>query len=163
MKALATLAFATLTMVAVTIEAACAKGPPSAIVDALSPDVAASSKSAAATLKGVWRPTLLVATVPGTEASVRAMNEQFGTPAAMAARIEYTGDRIVTTTPGAPKRSAPYTIEHDFGDRVVIHDYRDDVTISFADDDHATIDRKNNPFGAQMRIERVKGEVPPTP
>jgi hypothetical protein len=117
----------------------------------------------ARTLVGMWRPTALVAVVPGTEASVRMMNAQFSAPDAKAARIEYTADRVISTAPGIAQHSAPYSIVLDLDDRVVIHDYRDDVTIFFADDDHATIDRKNNPYGARMKIERVKGDAPSTP
>ena len=120
------------------------------------PTPARAKLGASETLKGTWRVVGFEPVVAGTEASVRSLNAQLGNPDAQAARITYSGDRVETSIPGKPLISSPYSVQDDAPRRVVLKDRVEEITITFADDDHATLDRKTHPYGARMKLERVQ-------
>ncbi len=121
------------------------------------------AKSAAALLRGTWQVDGFEAAGPAASSSAAALQAEANSDAAQAVRITYTGDQIKIQVPGEPVLSSSYEVKESHPTWCRILNGKDEVVITFQDDDHMTVDRKGNEYGAKMKMRRALGPPPPLP
>lgn len=128
--------------------------PPSAAASA-SPSV--ETKTAAGTLRGSWQlDGFEAAPVPSGSSSAAAFEKEKEAAHVQSIRIVYTGDQVKIYEPGQPLLSSSYEVKESHPMWCRLLSGKDEVVITFTDDDHMTIDRKNNAYGAKMKMKRAK-------
>jgi len=123
--------------------------------------VAKPSRAGAELLRGTWQ-------VEGFEpnggtgagASAAALQAQADSPEAQAVRITYTEKQVQIQAPGQPMLASGYDVLESKPGFVRIVNGKDLVLITFRDDDHMTVDRQGNQFGAKMKMKRSSGPPP---
>ena len=105
-------------------------------------------------LIGTWEVDGFESTSTATAASVAALQAQVDTPEARSVRITYDDKQVRIVVPGQPTISSSYEVIEKRSGFIHFKSGADKVVITFRDDDHMTVDRANNPFGAKMKMKR---------
>lgn len=134
--------------------------PAPATPPATSPATSIETKSAAVLLRGTWQVEGFEAAAPAGSSSAAALQAEASTDEAQAVRITYTGDQIQIHVPGQPVLSSSYEVKESHPTWCRILNGKDEVVITFRDDDHMTVDRKGNAYGAKMKMRRASGPPP---
>lgn len=128
---------------------------------------AAPAKDASMLLRGTWQVDGFEAAAASGSASAAALQAQAANAEALAVRITYTDRQVKVNVPGQPTLASLYTVLETHPAWCRLKNGRDEVVITFQDDDHMTIDRKGNDYGSKMKMRRVTGaaptDVPPPP
>lgn len=115
------------------------------------------TKTAAGTLRGSWQlDGFEAAPVPSGSSSAAAFEKDKEAAHVQSIRIVYTGDQVKIYEPGQPLLSSSYEVKESHPTWCRLLSGKDEVVITFTDDDHMTIDRKNNAYGAKMKMKRAK-------
>ena len=124
----------------------------------------AARKPASERLKGTWEFDSFAAKDPATAGSVQELNRAaVGNPAVLALRTTYDGERVVISAGSGIAPANKYTVKKDAPDRCVLESIGDTIVIEFRDDNHMSVDRRGNPYGAIMNMKRAFGPAPAAP
>jgi hypothetical protein len=144
---------------------ACEKPKPEPTVSATSA-APQPSKPGAELLRGTWQVEGFEAATNAGEsgaASAAALQAQADSPEAQAVRITYTDKQVQIQAPGQPVLASTYDVLESKLGFVRILNGKDLVLITFRDDDHMTVDRQGNQYGAKMKMKRSSGPPPEAP
>jgi len=115
------------------------------------------TKTAAGTLRGSWQlDGFEAAPAPSGSSSAAAFEKEKEAAHVQSIRIVYTGDQVKIYEPGQPLLSSSYEVKESHPTWCRLLSGKDEVVITFTDDDHMTIDRKNNAYGAKMKMKRAQ-------
>ena len=121
------------------------------------PIASVETKTAAGTLRGSWQVDgFEAAPSPSGSSSATAFEQAKQDAHVQAIRIVYTGDQVKIYEPGAMLLSSSYEVKESHPTWCRILSGKDEVIITFADDDHMTVDRKGNAYGSKMKMKRAK-------
>ncbi|MGZ3417839.1 MAG: hypothetical protein ACXVEF_12305 [Polyangiales bacterium] len=120
----------------------------------------ATPKDAALLLRGTWQVEGFEAAAVSGIASAAQLQAQAATAEAAAVRITYTDRHIKVNVPNQPTVVSTYSIEETHPAWLKIKNGPDTVVITFQDDDHMTVDRRGNSYGAKMKMRRLPGPPP---
>jgi len=73
-------------------------------------------------------------------------------------RIRYTGDQIKVKS-GSQIMMSSYTVLKDSATVCTLKNGNDTVVITFADADHALVDRTTNPYAAKMKMKKATDDA----
>jgi hypothetical protein len=124
------------------------------------PNPSSAAKDAAVLLRGTWQVEGFEAAAVSGIASAEQLQAQAATPEAAAVRITYTERNIKVNVPNQPTVVSTYTVEETHPAWLKIKNGPDTVVITFQDDDHMTVDRRGNTYGAKMKMRRLPGPPP---
>lgn len=150
-------------LLALSLASAACERQPETRPDSAKQVPTAPSRPGADLLRGTWQVDGFEASSPAGSASAAALQAQAGSPEAQAVRITYTGTLVQIQAPGQPVLSSSYDVLDSRPGWVRIKNGNDEVIIAFRDDDHMTVDRKGNQFGAKMKMKRASGPAPEPP
>jgi len=153
--------FPLVTLSLVVFIGSCDKKPSDAPAPSASAPVP-DNRSAAASLRGTWQVDTFAAAAPSGSTSAEQLAAMAQAEEAAAVRVVYTGDQVKIIVPGQPTLTSSYDVKEDSPTRVKLKSGKDDVIITFQDQDHMTIDRPGNAYGAKMSMKRVKDAPIPT-
>lgn len=142
----------------VVLTAACEKAPPEPTATTVDAGPKAT-RAGSELLKGTWQVEGFEA-APGGASSAAALQAQADSAEAQAVRITYTDKQVQIQAPGQPVLSSSYEVLDSRLGFVKIMNGKDQVMITFRDDDHMIIDRQGNQFGAKMKMKRASGPAP---
>ncbi len=115
------------------------------------------TKTAAGTLRGSWQVDgFEAAPSPSGSSSAWAFEQAKQNAHVQGIRIVYTGDQVKIYEPGAMLLSSTYEVKESHPTWCRLLNGKDEVIITFTDDDHMTIDRKGNSYGSKMKMKRAK-------
>jgi hypothetical protein len=137
----------------------CEKPPPEPS-PAVKPATPQATRPGAALILGTWQVDGFEASSVAGATSAAALQAQADSPEAQAVRITYTEKQVQIQAPGQAVMSSGYDVLESKVGYVRIQNGKDLVVISFRDDDHMTIDRRGNAFGAKMKMKRATGPAP---
>lgn len=128
----------------------------SAAGSSAAPAPSIETKTAAGTLRGSWQVDGFVAAPsPSGSSSAAAFEQDKQQAHVQAIRIVYTGDQVKIYEPGQPLLSSSYEVKESHPTWCRLLSGKDEVVITFLDDDHMVIDRKGNAYGAKMKMKRA--------
>lgn len=112
-------------------------------------------RAGAELLIGTWQ-------VEGFEGAPE-LQAQVNTPEAQTLRIRYTDKTVTIIAPGQLPLSSTYEVQETKPGMVRFKNGTDLVVITFRDNDHMTIDRQGNKYGAKMKMRRAPDQLPAGP
>lgn len=118
------------------------------------------TKAGAELLRGTWQVEGFEAAPGSGASSAAALQAQAESAEAQAVRITYTDKQVQIQAPGQPVLASGYEVLESKVGLVRIMNGKDLVLITFRDDDHMTIDRQGNQFGAKMKMKRSTTPAP---
>lgn len=139
---------------------ACEKRPPEPTPDTTKTVAPKPTRPGAQLLQGSWQVDGFEASSVAGATSAAALQAQAESAEAQAVRITYTDKQVQIQAPGQPLLASSYDVLDSKPGYVRIMNGKDLVVITFRDDDHMTIDRQGNSFGAKMKMKRASGPPP---
>lgn len=131
-------------------------GPGGTVASSAAAAPSIETKTAAGTLRGSWQVDgFEAAPSPSGSSSASAFEKDKQQAHVQAIRIVYTGDQVKIYEPGQPLLSSSYEVKESHPTWCRLLSGKDEVVITFVDDDHMVIDRKNNAYGAKMKMKRA--------
>lgn len=143
----------------VVLTTACEKAPPEPTASAVDAGPK-PTKAGSELIKGTWQVEGFEAAPGSGASSAAALQAQAESAEAQAVRITYTDKQVQIQAPGQPVLSSSYEVLDSRLGFVKIMNGKDQVLITFRDDDHMVIDRQGNQFGAKMKMKRASGPPP---
>ena len=114
-------------------------------------------------LIGTWQVEGFEATSASNAASAAALQAQVNSPEAQTLRIRYSDKTVTIFAPGQLPLASTYEVLESKPGMVRFKNGTDFVVITFRDNDHMTVDRQGNSYGAKMKMRRAPDQLPSAP
>lgn len=120
-------------------------------------------KPGAELLIGTWQVEGFEASSAAGSASAAALQAQVNSPEAQTLRIRYSDKQVTIIAPGQLPLASTYEVLESKPGMVRFKNGTDLVTVTFVDSDHMIVDRKDNAYGARMKMRRASDALPTAP
>lgn len=114
-------------------------------------------------LVGTWQVEGFEASSSAGAASAAALQAQVNSPEAQSLRIRYDDKHVTIIAPGQLPLASNYEVLDSQPGAVKFKNGTDTVWVTFRDNDHMTVDRQGNAYGAKMKMKRASDVLPTAP